>query len=265
MGKKGDDEQSGGAADTQAPAAQHEPHRAAAPPSAGHQQGTDDEHHRRQERLYWAVTGAASVGATTATIFAAWFAFRAYEASWHAVGEARQQVAAALAANEISRRTLAEAVGASVYFGAPTFYAASEPDGRPRLALRVPIGNSGGSTTRGLRHRAACVDTNVPSRDPFDRRRLAAAQLYRAALGPREVRDIVACDYGAPEMGRIVAERRSVYVYGEATYLDNIDPAIAHRVRFCARIHSLTLSPRVSGVAEACEKNNCTDDECDAP
>lgn len=68
-------------------AAQGQPDRAITPEGPDHRQRTDDaqgasdERHRRGERWYWAVTGAAAVAATGATIAAAVFAAGAYVAA----------------------------------------------------------------------------------------------------------------------------------------------------------------------------------------
>lgn len=92
-------EHAGAAANGREPAGQQQPHGRAPPDDADHRSAPGNEKQQRYERIYWMITGAASVAATLATITAAVFAIGAYNASWQAVGAARDQA-------DIARRSL---------------------------------------------------------------------------------------------------------------------------------------------------------------
>ncbi len=85
------DQRAGPSGDRDEPPAYGEPNRPAPSPSPDQQAAARDEHHKRGERIYWGVTGAASILATGATCFAAWFAWGAYTAALNAVSETRRQ------------------------------------------------------------------------------------------------------------------------------------------------------------------------------
>ncbi len=85
------DQRAGPSGDRDEPPAHGEPNRPAPRPSAGEHDAARDERHKRGERIYWGVTGAASILATGATCFAAWFAWGAYTAALNAVSETRRQ------------------------------------------------------------------------------------------------------------------------------------------------------------------------------
>jgi hypothetical protein len=246
------------------PAAHEQPHRPAPPLDAGHHDNSANEKQQLYERIYWAVTGAASIFATLATVVAAIYAVNAYNAALRTVRETRAQVEAVQEANQISSRALAAAVSASIYFDTPIFVQFTDTDGIHKLGLRVLVGNSGGSTTRHLVVRTACVDAEATFGDHFDQARLASAQPYRAPLGPKQVRTPLVCDFSLEKMTGIVAGMRSIYVFGEASYSDTVNPAIPHKVEFCTRLHDFAFGQSWVAGSEACERHNCTDDECNA-
>ena len=255
------------AADGRKPSRQQQPHASPPPNDASHRGNPGDEKHKRYERVYWIVTGAASVAATAATITAAWFAVGAYKASLDSVAEARKQAVAAREANEINRRTLAAAVGASAYFG-NVFHMADtvQADGTTKTTIRFKIGNSGGSTTRSLTYQSACADSVESRTDPYDRNVLDTKPVYRVALPPKSEIEPIACTLEVPKVVQLAIQNRWIYVFGLASYRDTTDPDTWHHVEFCLMTHGFGAGAGgVTTIQTQCERHNCADDECSAP
>ena len=77
------------------PAGHDQPLRAAPLPSPDERQYASDERHKRGERIYWRVTGAASVVATIAAGAAAWFAYGAFTETRRQADTAQEALIAA--------------------------------------------------------------------------------------------------------------------------------------------------------------------------
>ncbi len=251
------------------PAGQEQPHGTAQPDHAGHHHDPGDKKYQTYERAYWAITGAASVLATIAAGIAAWYAVGAYEASLESVAEARKQVIAAREANELSRRTLAAAIGASVHVGPAEFRELTHADGQTRINIIIPIGNDGGTTTRGLTFSTACNVTVTPAINPFNYNALNNRPTYNLTLPPKEKVRPMVCSYTTGEWMRITANKGSIYVYGRASYRDTIQPAERHNLEFCTRLDEVTytvgtLNPGPFATGYECSQHNCIDDECEA-
>ena len=213
------------------------------------------------------MTGAAGVAATIATIVAAIYAVNAYRANMKTLSETRAQVQAAREANQISSRALAATVGASVHFGPAVFRMFTNTGNASVVSVVMPLGNDGGSTTRGLVYVATCAEFADPPLDPFDSVRLASTRSYRLTLAPKETNQPVVCSYTIPQWGTVMGLKESIYVYGRASYRDTIEPMTSHYLEFCTRLYDIgfTASPFNPGpfsMGEERGKHNCTDDEC---
>lgn len=224
----------------------------------------DDKRQKRYERIYWSVTGVASVAATLATITAAVFAVGAYNASLDSVAEARKQVIAASEANEINRRTLANAESSSVYFG-NVFHISDtvQIDGIIKTTIRFKIGNSGASTTRALTYQTACTDSIEGQSDPYDRNVLATNHVYRLALAPKSEIEPIACTLEFSKVVQLAFQNPWIYIFGLAFYRDTTNPDMWHHVEFCLMTHGFGADTKgVTTLQSQCERHNCADDEC---
>jgi hypothetical protein len=165
---------------------------------------------------------------------------------------------------EATARTLAVTERSSVYFGVPKLAGLPQPDGTISEEIQVEIGNSGGSTTRGLTYRVACKPSDKLIDDPFDRGFLNSAAANRNPLPPkRPPVTPEACALAPIELAFANIAKLSVYVFGEADYRDTIDPDTTHHVEFCARLHNFAFgSGGIAALTEYCKRHNCTDDEC---
>jgi hypothetical protein len=220
------------------------------------QESTKDDRHQRYERLYWAVTGLATVVAAGAALAAGFYAAHAYR-------EARRQADAAWRAFEAS-------ASASVHFGHPVFRLLTVADGTTKTVVEVAIGNDGGTTTSGLTFSTVCVPyLFFPNSDPFDRKRLATARVYHLTLFPKESVLPVACTYSMEQLGMIIGRKEKVVVYGEASYRDTVRPYGRHRLEFCQELYDITFTvspfnPGPFSMGEECASHNCKDQECEA-
>lgn len=156
------DQRAGPSADRDEPTAHSKPHRATARPSPGEQDAARDERHKRGERIYWGVTGAASIFATGATCFAAWFAWGAYEAALQSVAETRRQANTAqeqlvastrarLKITSVEKITATKAEGSPVaWFNADATYKnfGQNPAQNIFLSLHVFVVGAGPSPTK---------------------------------------------------------------------------------------------------------------------
>ena len=251
------------------PAAHEQPHRAAPPQDADHHGNSSGEKQQFYERAYWVVTGAASVCATIATVVAAIYAVSAYRATLDTVRETRAQAQAARDANEISSRALAASVSSSVYFGEGGIRMVTTPQQAIKVNIIAPIGNGGGTTTRGLIYSGDCSDTADPSADPVDFEHLNAMQAHHITLAPKQTANVVVCSYTLDRWRLMISRSESVFLYGQVSYRDTVDLTAVHRVQFCGRLYDLgftlgPLNPGAFATGEECPHHNCADDECEA-
>lgn len=91
------------------PPRHEQPHGLMPPNDTSHRDASSNQEHQRHERIYWIVTGAASVAATAAAVVAATYAISAYKA-------AREQVAIAQAALVSSERPWLSIEGRAIQF-----------------------------------------------------------------------------------------------------------------------------------------------------
>lgn len=248
------------------PAAEEQAVRAARPVADSHPSASEKEH-RRAERFRWKLTGAMSVIATGATLAAAWFAAGAYKAGWQAVVEAHRQVEAVKEANEISRRTLAAAIGASVHFGRVEFRQFTAAQGVNNVNIRMAIGNDGGTTTRGLVYSAACTVSSALAPDPFDCSTLDKSPVYSLTLAAKGTVQHVICFYSFNQWARMVAMQGTVSVYGRAVYRDTINPEQVHRLEFYTQLADASFNagpfnPGPYALGTECKDHNCSDEDC---
>ena len=251
------------------PTERQRPHAAAPPDHTSHRNDSGDKKHQAYEQAYWIVTGGASVLATIATGVAAWYAVGAYNASLDSVAEARKQVVAAEEANKTARRTLAAAIGASVHAGPAEFRQLTQADDETKISIIVPLGNDGGTTTRGLTYAATCLPTLTPATNPYDHRVLDKKPAYNLTLPPKETVKPIICSYGVKEWALVMAAKGSIYVYGRATYRDTILPHERHSLEFCTRLDDVSytasaFNPGPFAFSYECGQHNCADDECEA-
>lgn len=154
-------------------------------PVADNHRNASDEEHRRAERLHWRIGSVVSVVATAAALVAAAYAVGAYDAGVQTLAETRRQADAAREANEISRRTLAIAISASVNIGRVGFHTLVDVSKVPKVNITLPIGNDGGATTRGLTYSSVCAAFNTTPNDAFDYQNLAQSQ-FTILLWPQK-------------------------------------------------------------------------------
>ena len=251
------------------PTAHKQPHRATPMKCADHRGGPGSEKQQFYERAYWAVTGAASVCATIATVVAAIYAVSAYRASLEAVRETRAQVQVARDANEISSRALVASVSSLVYFGEVGIRMVTSAQQAIKVNIIAPIGNGGGTTTRGLLYTGNCTDTADPVNAVIDFGRLNAMQAHHITLAPKQTANAVVCSYTLDRWRSMIANGESVFLYGQVSCRDTVDPAVVHRSQFCGRLYDLgftvgPFNPGAFATGEECPHHNCADDECSA-
>lgn len=241
-----------------------------APPTAANEQDG------AKCQVKWTREHRLAVWANAASFASAGFAAAAFLillktlwATQDSLAAAQRQVETAKEANQISSRALAAAIGASVHVEHVEFRTLTEANETAKINILLPIGNDGGTTTRGLSYIATCVDyASLPS-DPFNRSRLTAAKMYNLKLSPKETVRPTACSYTIPEWARLTPQQGGLYAYGAAIYQDTINPGTTHYLEFCFRLYDITFTasafnPGAFAHQADCERHNCADDECKA-
>lgn len=184
-------------------------------------------------------------------------------------GAMQSQAEAAKEANEINRRTLAASFSSSVHFTQGEFRLHTDANEAPRIHVLIPMGNDGGTTTSGLTYAAVCATFTDRPADPYSPGRVRAARRYSVTLAPKQTVRPIVCSYSLNEWAFIIAFKADLYVYGQATYRDTVNPAETHAVEFCTRLYDIRFSgspfnPGPFAMAEECESHNCRDAECAA-
>jgi hypothetical protein len=163
---------------------------------------------------------------------------------------------------DATARILAVTERSSVYFGKVQLSHMPKPDGSLRETVLVEMGNSGGTTTRGLRFRLACRPSGHPLDNPFDRSILAKTVLYRVSLPPKlppvtpEARDLTAMELAVANVAKL-----TLYILGEAYYEDTFDPGLT--LELCMRLYDFSFAGMTLAAMNAwCEQHNCADQEC---
>ena len=95
-------------------------------------------------------------------------------------------------------------------------------------------------------------------------------QAHRITLAPKQTASVVVCSYTFDQWRLMIARGESVYLYGQVSYRDTVDPKATHQVQFCGRLYDLgfnaagPFNPGAFATGEDCPRHNCADDECEA-
>ena len=95
-------------------------------------------------------------------------------------------------------------------------------------------------------------------------------QAHHITLAPKQTANVVVCSYTFDQCRLMIARGKSVYLYGQVSYRDTVNPKTVHQVQFCGRLHDLgfnvttPFNPGAFAIGEECPHHNCADDECEA-
>jgi hypothetical protein len=170
--------------------------------------------------------------------------------------------------NEINREALESVQRAYVTFSPfITQVIRSRTNGSPPVAWRfqIPVVNSGTTPTRDMLNYATLYITEGELPADFDFQDFEHGRSM--VLGPKAEINFETSEAGIDSIADVANGKKSLYLYGWATYRDIFKNTQRHVTKFCYRVEVRTadplhdLSPNARYTIYG--KHNCTDEECD--
>ena len=206
----------------------------------------NEDEHRTAEQYFWRRSFWLSVATTLAAVTAAIFAVLGWQQARHQTNDAHESL------------VLSEA---AFVYGNPFRINPYPRDGIEYDDFVIPIGNSGGTPTRGLRYRTNCQIAPDLKQDFFTAG-LEAGNERTLILGPRSEIAPIACAFPMSDMKKLAATQALVAVFGSAEYGDRVVEGSSHKTEFCYLAKITDAPMNVGGTIFACPNHNCVDDEC---